>query len=229
LALSILSGWAYGDRVVLKDGRSFEGTVTRSEKEVHVELAYGKISFPAADVASIETKPTASDQVEMQLRITRREPDALFQIAVFARENDLLKRSEEILQDVIALKGDHAGAHKLLGHVQVDKKWVELKTAIQIAKGRLAAGKADSVLKDMLPGMEEAASDPKAKLPVRELEAACRLRAGQFDKAKAIYDDLAAKAAGGEAVRFAAQPRSWPTTPTACTSWPSRTPPPPPC
>jgi hypothetical protein len=204
LVLAALSAGTYGDRVSLKDGRTFEGAVTRSEDKIHIEMAYGQISFAASEVASIQSKPTAADQLEMQLKITRRDPNALFQVAQWARENDLAKRSDEILQQVVGLDPDHAAARKLLGFVQVDTKWVDLATAIRLAKGRLAADKHEHVLADMIQPMDEAAADPKAKLAVKDLEAQCRLRLGQFDKARALHEELGGKAAAPDSLRYAA-------------------------
>ena len=80
---------ATGDRVRLKDGRVIEGKARRSEGKVFIELNYGVVSFPASEVVSIEHTPTPAEVVEWRLtQIERTDPDALFEIAQWAADND---------------------------------------------------------------------------------------------------------------------------------------------
>jgi hypothetical protein len=205
LVLSALVLPAGADRVVLKDGRPFEGTAKEAEGKVLVEMTYGTVSFPASEVEKIERMPTASDQLDALLAKTdRADANALYQAAVWARQNDLPRRGDDLLREVLALDGDHAGARRLLGYVKAEGKWLEVPAAIELARGKLEAGKGEELPDDLLAALGEAASDPQQKLQVKDIEANARLRAGQFQQAAKCFEFLAAKATGADAVRYAA-------------------------
>lgn len=205
LALVALCPAALADRVTLKDGRAFDGAVTQEEGKVLVKLSYGTLSFPASDVVSIEKMLTNDDQLDAMLAKTKRDdPEALLKAAVWARENDLARRGDDLLKEILAIAPEHATAHKLLGQVKMDGKWLDLPAAIALAENKLEAGKTDLLLKEFLPAMSDASRDPAQKFKVRQLEASCLLRAGKYDLAQKAFDDVAAKATGLDAAKSAA-------------------------
>ncbi len=205
LAILTLAVPAVGDRVVLKDGRTFEGTVTESEGKVVIEHAYGTISFSASEVASIERGPTAAEQLEMQLAlINRTDPEALFELSKWARNNDLPTQAKELLKEVLELDGDHPGARKLLGYVRADGKWLDVPAAMQLAQGKLEAGQCRVLLKELLPALEEVAGEAKQKLLIKDLQANSQLRVGQFAEALKSFELLASKTSPPESLRYAA-------------------------
>jgi len=204
LVLTSFPAWGFGDRIVLNDGRTFEGIVTQADGKVFVEMAYGTISFPASEIHSIERMPTPSERLESQLsRIDRADADAVFELAVWAQGVGLSTRGRRLLQDVIALNGDHAEARRLLGQIKADGKWIAVAAGVQLARAKLQAGKHGALQTDLLPALKAATSDAKLALEIEDIEAHTRLGAKQFAKAAKAFADLAVRHTGPAAVRYA--------------------------
>ncbi len=196
---------ALADRVTLKDGRILEGKVTQSEGKVFIELPYGVVSYPASDVVSIERMPTPTEVVQWRLaQIDRSDADALVEVAEWARDNDLLQRADELLQEALQLNADHARARKLLGYVRADGAWLTVPKALALADSKLAAGKYELLLERLLPAIGEVADSPAHRRRVQELEAHCRLRSKQFDQAAEAFERLAERAPLPESIRYGA-------------------------
>lgn len=205
LAILALAASAVGDRVVLNDGRTFEGAVTESEGKIVIEHAYGTISFPLSEVAGIERGPTLVERFEMQLAlIARNDPEALFELARWAGNNALPNRSKELLGEVLELDGDHASARRLLGYVRADGKWLDVPAGLQLARGKLEAGKYAVLLKELLPALEQIAGDARQKLKIKHIRAHSHLRARQFAKAAKSFELLAGEAPAPDSIRYAA-------------------------
>ncbi|KKL69046.1 hypothetical protein LCGC14_2118880 [marine sediment metagenome] len=203
--LGLLTAYAIGDRVVLKDGRVFEGKVTETDGKVLIDMAYGTISFLASDVQSIRRMPTPAELLEWQLsQVDRTDPDALYQAAEWAKDNDLPRQADELLREVIALDSDHSRGRRLLGYLKADGKWLKVPEALELAEGRLAAGKYHSLLAKLLPAIERLVDDAKTRLQAESLKARGRLRAKQFHAARLCFEGLAAKAPPMQAQRYAA-------------------------
>ncbi len=205
LVVAAMSASAGGDLIVLKDGRVFEGTATESDGKVLIEMDYGTIGVSPSEIESIERGPTSADLLEARLDdIDRTDPDVLFNLAVWARDNGLNRRAEKILKEILDLDSSHSGAHRLLGHVNADGKWMELSVAIQLAQGKLEAGKYGVLLEQLLPEIKEVVRDPKQKLQVMDIEAHCLLRAKQFDRARRCFEQLVKESSVPDSVRYAA-------------------------
>ncbi len=205
LIVAALSASAGGDRVVLTDGRVFEGTVTEFDGKVLIEMDYGTISVSASEIESIERGPTPAEVLEARLDdIDRTDADALFDLAVWADNNGLNRRAEKILAEILDLDSDHSDAHMRLGHVKADGKWMELPVAIQLAQGKLEAGKYKTLLKQLLPAIKKVVKDPKRKLQVMHIEAHCLLRGKQFDRARRCFEQLVKESSMPHSARYAA-------------------------
>ena len=192
------------DRVRLKDGRVIEGKVRQVDGEVLIELNYGVVSYPASQVESIEHMPTPGEVVDWRLtQIDRNDPDAVLEVAEWAAENDLPKRSEEILRQVIRLDPDHLRARRLLGFIKAGQKWLTVPEAFQLADGKLAAGEYAELLSKLIPAISEAAK-PGDRIRLKALEAGARLGSKQFPLAAAAYDELAKAAPLPDSVRYEA-------------------------
>ncbi len=205
LVVAALSGLSFGDTVVLKDGRVFEGTVIESDGKILVEMDYGTIGFSPSEIESIERGPTLVDLLETRLEcINRTDPASLFEVAVWAKDNNLDHRAGKIIEEILDLDPDHSGAHKMLGHVHADGKWTTLPDAIQLAQGKLEAGKYETLLTELLPAIKEVLKDPKRKLQVMRIEAHCLLRAKKFKQARECFERLSQKSILPDSVRYAA-------------------------
>jgi hypothetical protein len=205
LVVASFTATAGADRVTLKDGRVFEGAAQESAGAVTITLEYGCVSFPLSDVKTIEQMPTPAEALDDQLsKIDRKDADALCRLAAWAKDHDLPRKGDELAREVIALDADHAGTRKLLGYVKVNSAWQTVAAAMVLAEGKLEAAKYSDLLTDLLPALKGVASDAKDLHRIMEIEAACRLRDGQFAKARSAYEVLADKATGAEAIRYAA-------------------------
>jgi len=204
LVIGIFAGAATADRVVLKNGRVIEGKVTEADGKVLIELAYGVVSYPSSEVAGIERMPTPAEVVEWRLaQIDRSDPDALFEVAEWAADNDLPQRAERLCREVLALKPDHPGARRRLGYVRAGGKWLTLPKALELAASKLAAGRHEELLAALLPAIREVVSEPKHLRELKRIEAHCRLRGGQFDLALKAFRLLAERAPLPGSVRYA--------------------------
>lgn len=205
LLMGILTAVAVGDRVLLKDGRTFEGNVTEADGKVLIKMAYGTISFPASEVAEIIRMPTPGDVLEWHLsQIDRSDPNALYQVAAWARDNDLSQRADELLREVLTLNPHHAQARRLLGYLRAEGKWMKVPQALQLSRGKLAAGQYKILLEQLLPAIDGLVEDARLRLEVKEIEAHSRLRAGHFELATKCFQALAKMAPPVQAVRFSA-------------------------
>jgi len=205
LTVGLLAAMATGDRVVLRDGRVFEGKVTESDGKVLIDLAYGTISFPAGTVESIQRMPTPEDLLEWQLsQVDRSDPDALYQTAAWAKDNDLSRQADDLLREVLTLDANHRKARKLLGYLEANQKWIKVPEALELAEGKLAAGAYDVLLTRLLPAIEELVDDAQQRLQVKHIESHCRLRAKQFELARKGFDELAEMAPPAAAARYGA-------------------------
>ncbi|HET6430425.1 MAG TPA: hypothetical protein VFJ30_18570 [Phycisphaerae bacterium] len=204
-ALALLAAPAGADRVLLKDGRTFEGKVTEADGNVLIEVSYGTVKFPAAQVESIERMPTADEVLQWQLgQIDRSDPDALCQAAEWARDNHLTKQADELLTDVLSIDPNHLRARNLLGYLRADGKWMEVPEAMDLAAARLEAGKCEPLLCELLPAIREVVDDPRQLARLKDIEAHGRLRLGQFGLARKAFAELAATAAPSDAAKYKA-------------------------
>ena len=200
-----LASPALGDRVVLNDGRTFEGSVTRSGEKILIEMPYGIISIPAADVQSIQRGPSPVEQFEFrQARIDGTDPDELTALARWARGKGMPRRAEECLQAALALDADHGGARRLLGYVRVDGKWLTAAGALRLAQAKLDAGQTDVLLERLLGEIEQVVDGDRDRFRLKEVQAHALLRARQFAEARACFEWLAGKSAPPESIRHAA-------------------------
>ncbi|MFP3937717.1 MAG: hypothetical protein ACLFVW_05190 [Phycisphaerae bacterium] len=203
--LLLLVGAAHADRLVLRDGRSFTGTVTVRKDTVLVDMSYGTLEFSRDQVAHIDFADTP--EAELAGMLADADPsDAteLFQVAVWAEQNDLSRQAEDLYQQVLQLDSDHVGARRSLGYVRADGKWRPVDQALELARGKLEAGKAASLLKDLLPKLAAASADDEQRREIQRLTAHARVRSGRFSEAKEAFEQLSADAQPPRAARYAA-------------------------
>jgi hypothetical protein len=204
LLLVLLPAAALADKLVLVDGRTFTGTVKVQEGMVTIELTYGTLEFPKDEVASIEFKDTPEVELSKKLaEAPKGDANALFALGQWAGANDLKRRATDIYSRVLEIDPNHPAARRELGFIRVAGQWQTFDKAMELARSRLDAGELDTLVKDVLPILESAAT--AQQLPgVRDLLGQARLRAKDFAGAAKLYADLAEKAEGLAAVRFLA-------------------------
>ncbi len=205
LLIAALVATAAGDRVVLLDGRTVEGTVTVEGQSVRVEMTYGTVQFDRAQVLRIEFKDTPETELARKLAETPLDDaEAVFQVAQWAQGNSLDERGQELHRVVLKLDGDHAGARRALGFVRIERKWIELDAGIELARSKLEAAQYQILLRNVLPALADVAPRGPKLQTVRELKGLAQLRSKDFAAAAQTFADLARSAKGAAKLRFAA-------------------------
>lgn len=202
-ALLLVQPSLLADKLVLKDGREFEGLITEEEDSVTIALDYGQVTFPRDQIEQIAYGETPAEALATKLaEAPIGDPEALYEIAEWAREQGLQSKASDLFAEVIAMEPDHEGAHRALSHVQIDGIWQPLDRAIELARSKLDAGDCEPLLEDILPAMSEVATEPDAIADVKMLRARAELRCGHYEEAATSYAALAESAKGDEAFRY---------------------------
>lgn len=148
--LALLAGLGLrADTVFLKDGSQILDCkiLSESEASVSVRTPSGDMVVPRSQVFRIQKVKTVYDRFEEQRsRLAANDVAGFFKLAQWCRGTDGLRQEgDELLLKILELKPDHAATRRLLGHVQVDGKWVvpapleiELKTSTGTAADRKA-------------------------------------------------------------------------------------------
>jgi RNase P/RNase MRP subunit p29 len=152
--------------IELKNGDKIEGEILEeSDTAIKVKTAYGPLTIPRSQIAKI-TKAAARPSGEI-LEKSRALADKHYELAMWAKENELEDEMKEHLEAAIELYPDHEKARAALGYVKKDGKWVK-----------------NTETKEPV--------EPKDKMTAEELlqahqEAQGHLQAQEYEKALEIY------------------------------------------
>lgn len=147
LVLTLLLSSAFGDRagavgtkvVVLKDGRTFTGTVTEDKNHVKVKTKFGVLTFPRDQVQSVTAQITPMDEyLTRRSKVDSGKPEACYKLAEWGWENHpdhpaLLRQAIKDLDRAIALRKDYP-------HAMLLKRQIRAKLKILDAEEKTAAG-----------------------------------------------------------------------------------------
>lgn len=125
-ALLTASGSAAADEVRLANGGRLSGMVREAGDHVVVRMAAGDAILQRADVVAVIPGWTLLHEYEEKLESAEATgaPSALFELAVWARDNGLFRYVPPLLARVVVAVPDHAEAHRLLGHFPHEGKWM---------------------------------------------------------------------------------------------------------
>ncbi len=125
-----------GVRVRLKNGGSLEGLLLSDDgRRIMIEFGAGTITLNKEDVASLELSRNRFQEFkEREARVAPTDAKALWELALWAKANNLSSYADKTAQRLIALEPDHAGARALLGFEQVEGRWMKKSEAMR-AKG----------------------------------------------------------------------------------------------
>lgn len=109
-----------GEKIlVLKDGRRIQGEVTKTPDGYAVKTVGGTAVFAADQVARIEEVVTPADELKKRLdEIDTNDPDALYDVAKWATDKNLLAEARNLLKQVLSIKPDHSQARLRLKIVE---------------------------------------------------------------------------------------------------------------
>ena len=125
LAPLLFAGTALADRLVLKDGKVVEGTVTKEDASYRVASRFGEAVVPVADVATWEKAPAlASVWKERVAALAPADHAGRAEIAKWLKEQGLPDESRALAERVVKEDPENAAAHEVLGHVRHRGAWM---------------------------------------------------------------------------------------------------------
>ncbi len=167
---------AFADEVVLRNGSRFEGKVKENGDQVVVVMDFGEIAFNRSDVVKII--PGKSSIQEFDSKVTELKSDEIegrLKLAMWAKNRDLNNRAKALLEEILVINPDHAGARAELGYTKVEGRWLtadEAKAAQGLVKFRGAwvkQSEAEAVLQREADRSVEAARDMELVTAQRRL------------------------------------------------------------
>ena len=120
LGLTTLAVGAEQKVVVLKNGRRFTGQVTKIKDGYEIKTSMGTVIIGADQVLRIEDAVSPKDEFKRRLaRIDPTDIEAMYRLAAWARDNDLLIEARDLLKKILARNPDHENATLLLRLVEI--------------------------------------------------------------------------------------------------------------
>lgn len=137
--LIFLAPAGLADLVVLKDGRRIEGKIlVENSKEVKVKTSFGELTFPRADVVSIERGKIYKDEFDERWKAAKT-ADEFHDLGLWSESKKKNRDAKRCMNRAIELDPDHEAAHQWLGHVLHQGEWMTPKErAARIAEARTA-------------------------------------------------------------------------------------------
>ncbi|HEV3027872.1 MAG TPA: hypothetical protein VG457_09885, partial [Planctomycetota bacterium] len=118
------------EAILMKDGRRFTGKLlAETPAAVSVRTVVGDITVAKDDVQSIITANDLRGEFQSKLNAGAKYSDALPQLLVWTRENDMPVHRELVAYTILQQKPDDPFARGAAGYVQMDGNWV-LKSSI---------------------------------------------------------------------------------------------------
>lgn len=190
--LAVAGSAAHGDRVILSDGRTIEGSTHDLGDYVRVDTETTSHLIPRSRIIRIErAEVTRADVLDRLAAVDTTDPDALYRSAIWARKNGFEGEARELLTECIALRPDDVQARHALGQVRVGEQWYPVAEGVAIARGWRAAGLLDRA-GDLLARLVDVATDARLRRESLRLLADTRMRQGAWDAARPLWQRLLA-------------------------------------
>lgn len=158
------------DIVHLANGRTLEGEVTYQGDRVVVTTEFGSITLGRDEVLRVEHVSTAEEEYEQRASaLAPEDTEGHYQLALWCRDQDLKGQAAAEARAVLAAVPDHEGAHRLLGHVFFDGRWMtEAQRDAEAA--RIAYPRLQAVLAECRSALADSTA-PTLAGRVREVDA----------------------------------------------------------
>ncbi|MBI4564370.1 MAG: hypothetical protein HY716_06725 [Planctomycetes bacterium] len=129
---------ARADEVRLKNGGHIVGIAEVRGDQVTVEMPFGTATIPKTEVLEITPGRTILHEYREKYAKMSESGDAtgFYELALWAEREGVSRHWKPLLQRVLALDPDHAGARGRLGYVLHDGRWIT-KTEYLIATGHV--------------------------------------------------------------------------------------------
>ncbi len=128
-AALLISSSILGDVIHFKDGRTLEGKIlSEGSDSVQIRTKFGTVTIKRDRIAKIEHKESPEEIYQQKLdAVDRTDPDALFDLATWCKENGRKKEHRKWLSEIMKIDDQHDGANTELGNIQHDGKWFSAK------------------------------------------------------------------------------------------------------
>ncbi len=162
LALSLGSGVALGDRIVLRGGGSVKGKVipgTSAQKGLVVvlgERGRTPLTFKKDQVLQVIPEKGPLDEYLDRKSKLQPTPQAEFELGAWCEKQRLFDLANIHFEEAVKLDDKHAEAHQKLGHVQYGEKWLTVDQ-VREAQG-LVKVKGKWISKEEKERMDESAT-----------------------------------------------------------------------
>jgi hypothetical protein len=123
LALPLVAG---ADEVYLRSGGRLSGVVIERRADgIVVDVGPGRVTLPTSLVTRVvEGTPAFALFRERAARLSNADVHGWLALGAWARDHDLLTQSSQAFEHVIAIDPGNAIAHREMGHVVVDGRWM---------------------------------------------------------------------------------------------------------
>ncbi len=121
---------APADEVRTKDGRVLEGKVLEDGPAgVKIRLRFGgELTLRRDEVQAVERKDLPEEAVaKKRAALAPGDAEGLWRLALEARDLKLRKAFEGLVDEILRISPDHAGANEAKGRVKYDGRWVDPK------------------------------------------------------------------------------------------------------
>jgi hypothetical protein len=187
------AGLAAADEVFIRGGGRLSGEVVeRGPDSILVDIGTGQIGLPLSSVERIV--PGTSPVGLYRQRAASLEPDDVagwLALGRWAREHDLDTNAREAFENVLAVDPANVSAHRALGHVQLEGRWMTREESHEARGYVLFEGAWVTpegrrvVLEDRRASAEERRARAEADARIREADARARLAEAEAQRAEA--------------------------------------------
>ncbi|MBI5368870.1 MAG: HEAT repeat domain-containing protein [Planctomycetes bacterium] len=175
------AGAACADLVELTTGGLLEGRVTDLGDEIRVEGRLGSVKLAKSRVKRIVPGPLSWEEYPRRAAaLDAHDGNGHWELACWCRARELWREAEQELKATLVADPQHEGAHRALGHVQVNGVWME-EEAAQQADGKVKTG-AEWVTPEEKALRDELATQKGLEEQIRARVLALVLRTGAADR-----------------------------------------------
>jgi hypothetical protein len=187
------AGLAAADEVFIRGGGRLSGEVVeRGPDSILVDIGTGQIGLRLSSVERIVAGATPVGLYRQ--RAASLEPDDVagwLALGRWAREHQLETNAREAFENVLAVDPTHVSAHRALGHVQLDGRWLTREESFEARGYVLFEGawvtpeERRATLEDRRALAEERRAHAEANARIREAEARARMAEAEAQRAEA--------------------------------------------
>ena len=187
------AGLAAADEVFIRGGGRLSGEVVqRGPDSILVDIGTGQIGLRLSSVERIV--PGATPVGLYRERAANLEPDDVagwLALGRWAREHELETNAREAFENVLAVDPANVSAHRALGHVQLEGRWLTREESLEargyvLFEGAWVTPEARrAALEDRRAMAEERRVHAEANARIREAEARARVAEAEAQRAEA--------------------------------------------